>query len=129
MRCPVLVTFESDWRAARNLITTAVRTHAPDVEKSGATIRRQARSYHIKLGALTPIVYMTVRDSGVLLTARFLVVPQARRSTEEAIWTAILDGLGRSRRTSISPTRRHGPTSKARSSSEASSTRSRRLAG
>ena len=90
---PVLVTFESDWRAARNLITTAVRTHAPDVEKSGARIRRQARSYHIKLGALTPIVYMTVRDSGVLLTARFLVLPQARRSTEEAVWTAILDGM------------------------------------
>ncbi|MDH3306738.1 MAG: mechanosensitive ion channel family protein [Acidimicrobiia bacterium] len=90
---PVLVTFESDWRAARSIIQDAVQANASDVEKSGAQIRRTARSYHIKLGKLTPIVYMTVRDSGVLLTGRYLVNPRARRSTEEHIWTAILDGF------------------------------------
>lgn len=93
---PVLVTFESDWRAARALLTEVVQIHAPDIERSGARIRRQAMSYHIKLGTLTPIVYMTVRDSGVLLTARFLVDPRGRRSTEEHIWVAILDGLAAS---------------------------------
>lgn len=91
---PVLVTFESDWRRAEELLLDALRREAPDYERAaGAQIRAVAEDYHIKVGALTPTVYLTVRDSGVLLTARVLVEARQRRGVEERIWRAILDGF------------------------------------
>lgn len=91
---PVLVTFESDHRKARALIEAALKRHAPDVEATaGDRIRQTARSYHIRIGALTPTVYLTVRDSGILLTARYLVGARQRRNLEQAIWTQLLDAI------------------------------------
>lgn len=91
---PVLVTFESDRRLARSIIEQAVRNNAPDVESAaGSRIRETARNYHIKIGKLTPIVYMTVKDSGVLLTGRFLVGARQQRDVTQSIWDAILDGI------------------------------------
>lgn len=89
---PVLVTFESDWKLAEKLILEALEEHAPNVERSaGPMIRETARRYSIRIGALTPTVYVSVRDSGVLLTARFLVETRTRRGREDRIWRAILD--------------------------------------
>ena len=91
---PVLVTFESDWRRAESILLDVLRREAPDYERAaGAQIRAVAEDYHIKVGALTPTVYLTVRDSGVLLTARVLVEARQRRGVEERIWRAILDAL------------------------------------
>ncbi|MBM4143661.1 MAG: hypothetical protein FJ225_08745 [Lentisphaerae bacterium] len=42
------------------------------------------------LRKLTPIVYTSVRDSGVLLTIRYIVKPRERRGSENDIWEAIL---------------------------------------
>ena len=91
---PVLFTFESDRHRAQQILETALRDHAPDVERAaGSRIRETARSYHIKVGALTPIVYLSVKDSGVLLTCRFLVPARKQRDIAEAIWAAILDAI------------------------------------
>lgn len=91
---PVLVTFESDRNQARAIVEEAVRRNAPDVERAaGALIRETARRYHIKVGALTPIVYLSVKDSGVLFTARFLVEARQQRGFAERIWNTILDGI------------------------------------
>lgn len=91
---PVLITFESDWKAGKALLEQVVKDKAPDIEaRAGARIRDAARSYHIKLGVLTPTVYVTVRDSGVLLTARFLVDVRERRGHDQAIWEALLEGF------------------------------------
>jgi small-conductance mechanosensitive channel len=91
---PVLITFESDRRRARKIIEGAVLAHAPNLEQSaGSRIRETARSYHIKVGALTPIVYLTVKDSGILLTGRFLLGVRQQRGVTEAIWEAILTAL------------------------------------
>jgi hypothetical protein len=76
------------------MIEDAVHSHAPDVERTaGAVMRDTASSYHLRLGALTPIVYLTVKDSGVLFTARFLVEARTQRGIDERIWTAILDSI------------------------------------
>ncbi|MFZ6032443.1 MAG: hypothetical protein ACOYVE_03930 [Melioribacter sp.] len=40
---------------------------------------------------LTPIVYVSVKDSGVMLTLRYLTRTRQRRATENVIWQAILD--------------------------------------
>ena len=91
---PVLITFESDRRRAREIMEAALQKCAPNVEReAGALIRETARTYHIKLGALTPIVYLSVEDSGVLLTARFLVDARKQRNVTEALWEAILSGF------------------------------------
>ena len=91
---PVLVTFESDYRRAEAIIYEAMRGHVPNIEAQAAReIRDTARRYQIKLGALTPIVYLSVRDSGVLLTGRYLTEARGRRTIEQAVWRAALDGI------------------------------------
>jgi len=91
---PFLVTFESNWRTAEEVLRAALETHAPKLDrKDELQIRSTARRYQIKIGAVTPIVYLTVKDSGVLLTGRFLVDARGRRSTEELLWKAILDAI------------------------------------
>lgn len=92
---PVLVTFESDWRRAKQILSKIAEEHTEhfsvDAEEQ---IRRTARSYMIFYGKLTPIVYTTVRDSGVLLTMRFMCGPRTRRGVENTVWEAILDRFG-----------------------------------
>ena len=39
----------------------------------------------------TPTVYTSVRDSGVLLTIRYLCHPRQRRGSTQAIWEDVLD--------------------------------------
>ena len=56
-------------------------------------IRRAARKYLIVAGKLTPVIYTTVKDSGVMLTIRYLVDPRQRRGTEQKIWEDILDAF------------------------------------
>ena len=91
---PVLVTFESDWKKAKEILK---KITSEDIERlsDGAQeqIRSAANKYLIFYGALTPIVYTTVKDSGVMLTMRYLVNPRQRRSSEQKIWEAILDAF------------------------------------
>ena len=91
---PVLVTFESDWKLAERLIRDVLADVAPDVEgAAGTRIRETARRYSIRVGTLTPTVYVSVKDSGVLLTARYLVETRTRRGRADRMWRAILDAL------------------------------------
>ncbi len=91
---PVLVTFESDWRKAKQLLETIAHNKVEHLsEGAQAQIRRAAEKYLIFYGTLTPIVYTTVKDSGVLLTIRYMVNPRQRRTTEEQVWEAILDAF------------------------------------
>ena len=93
---PVLITFESDWKKAKEILN---KIASEDIEhlSDGAQeqIRSAANKYMIFYGALTPIVYTTVKDSGVMLTIRYLVNPRQRRSSEQKIWESILDAFDR----------------------------------
>ena len=42
---------------------------------------------------LTPVVYTTVKDSGVMLTIRYLTDPRKRRGSEQELWENILDAF------------------------------------
>ncbi len=89
---PVLVTFESNWEAAEEIVRDAVEAHALDMSQVNATrqLREAATSYQIRFTHLTPTVYLTVRDSGVLLTGRLLVPVRALRDVEQAVWKDVL---------------------------------------
>ena len=89
---PVLITFESDWRAAKSILLEIAEKHAAHhSEEAKERIREAAKRFMILYTTLTPIVYTSVEDSGVLLTIRFLCEPRKRRSTSEAMWEDILD--------------------------------------
>lgn len=89
---PVLITFESDWKKAKGILEVIVDDDsfvvAEEVERQ---VRRAASRYLIYSGKVTPIVYTSVRDSGVLLTVRYMTKPKTRRGTEQRLWEQILE--------------------------------------
>lgn len=91
---PVLVTFESDWRKAKKILRAIVDEQARDVtEEAEQAMRQVGRRFLIYYPTLTPTVYTSIQDSGVLLTVRHLCRPRQRRGTAEAIWERILDAF------------------------------------
>ena len=88
---PVLITFESDWQKTKKILGEIVNEKAEHLTKDAEKqVRKAAEKYLVFYGKFSPIVYTTVKDSGVLLTIRFLVDPRQRRKTEQDIWEAIL---------------------------------------
>ena len=89
---PVLLTFESDWRKAKEILQDIADEHLQDfVEEAQNQVRRATKSYLIYYKHLTPIVYTDVKDSGINLTIRHLSNPRRRRGIGQAIWEDILD--------------------------------------
>ena len=90
---PVRITFESDWRKAREIIQEALDQHAmSEAEVEAAEdIRRASRQFFIRYSTLSPTVYVAVRENGVLLTGRVLVASRRRRVIDHEIWEDILD--------------------------------------
>ena len=88
---PVMVTFESDWRKAKHILTTIAVKHAEHLTvQAEQELLAASQQYLINYRKLTPIVYTKVTDSGVQLTIRYLIEPRKRRGTEHAIWEEIL---------------------------------------
>ncbi|MBL7016806.1 MAG: mechanosensitive ion channel family protein [Kiritimatiellales bacterium] len=91
---PVLITFESDWKKAKDILREVAKKHTEALSAGAqAQIRRAAKKYLIVAGTLTPTVYTTVKDSGVMLTIRYIVDPRQRRGTEQKIWENILESF------------------------------------
>jgi len=88
---PVLVTFESDWKKAKDILTRIAFKHAEHLTaQAEQDLLSASRQYLINYTKLSPIVYTKATDSGVLLTIRYLIEPRKRRGTEHAIWEDIL---------------------------------------
>ena len=88
----VLVTFESDWEKAKQILQEISDKHLKDyVKEAQNQVSRAKKSYLIHYRYLTPTVYTDVQDSGIRLTIRHLSNPRRRRSLGEAIWEDILD--------------------------------------
>jgi small-conductance mechanosensitive channel len=91
---PVLFTFESDWKKAKEMLTRIAFKHAEHLTaRAEQDLLAASRQYLINYTKLTPIVYTKATDSGVLLTIRYLIEPRKRRGTEHAIWEDILTEL------------------------------------
>jgi small-conductance mechanosensitive channel len=87
----VLVTFESDWKKAKDILQKIADRHLQDsVNHAEKQLRRAKKSYLIHYQYLTPIVYTDVQDSGVCLTVRHLSDPRKRRGISERIWEDML---------------------------------------
>jgi small-conductance mechanosensitive channel len=91
---PVLVTFESDWRKAKALLFEIGNRHAEHLtQEAERKVREASARMMIFYRTLTPTVYTSVKDCGVLLTIRYLCGPRERRSTEQAIWEDVLNAF------------------------------------
>jgi small-conductance mechanosensitive channel len=88
----ILVTFESDWKAAREIIKDVAMTLyeeiVPDLRRGFESLESE---YAFRLGSTAPFVYTEIADSGVMLTLRNLCPVRSRRSTTDRISTEILD--------------------------------------
>ncbi|MBN1881968.1 MAG: mechanosensitive ion channel family protein [Deltaproteobacteria bacterium] len=88
---PVLLTFESDWQKAKEILKEIVDANALHLtERAERKVRQAARRFLIFYTNLTPAVYTSVKESGVLLTIRYLCAPRDRRTSEQDIWEDIL---------------------------------------
>jgi small-conductance mechanosensitive channel len=90
----VLITFESDWNKAKKVLQEIAAKHAAHLSKGAQKQLLQAsRKFMIFYTKLTPIVYTSVKESGIELTIRYLCLPQKRRSSQQAIWEDILNAF------------------------------------
>lgn len=88
---PVLITFESNWQKAKNILTEIINTHAEKLSETMVKeIKEASRRFMIHYTHLTPIVYTKVKDFGVLLTIRYLSQIRNRRGSEQTLWEEIL---------------------------------------
>ncbi len=88
---PVVVTFESDWKQAKQILGNIAVKHAEHLTaQAEQELLAASQQYLINYRKLTPIVYTSVVDYGVQLTIRYLIEPRKRRGTEHAIWEDIL---------------------------------------
>lgn len=88
---PILLTFESNWEKAKELLGKIANEHGEHLSgEAEKRVKRAAKKFMIFYSKLTPIVWTSVKDSGVLLTIRYLCDPRKRRSSEQAIWEDIL---------------------------------------
>lgn len=91
---PVLITFESNWKKAKQILTDIVNHHGIMLShEAERQIKEAAKRFLIFYSKLTPIVYTSVKDSGVMLTMRYMCNPRERRITEEKIWEDVLNNF------------------------------------
>lgn len=92
---PVPITFESNWKAAREILTSIAQRHGEQVTaEAERQIEEAAQRYVIYYSKLTPAVYTSHAPNGITLTIRYLCDPRRRRGTTHAIWEDILEAFG-----------------------------------
>lgn len=88
---PVVITFESNWVKAKNILENIVGEFAQNNSKLAAQKAKEAaRRFYINYTIFTPIVYTDVIEYGVTLTVRYLCEPRKRRDSEAELWENIL---------------------------------------
>lgn len=88
----LVVTFRSNWQAAREIMLSMAEVSAEIVEQQAKEeIRRMARDYLVHYSILTPFVYVRIVPNGVQLTLRYLCEARKRRGTEHALTMSILE--------------------------------------
>ncbi|MGH7544491.1 MAG: mechanosensitive ion channel family protein [Gemmatimonadota bacterium] len=86
-----LVTHESDWEQARDLIEEIGReVTAPHRAEVDSGFRRLGDRYAFRPGITTPIVYVSIAESGIDLKLRYLTHVRQRRTSRDEISRRVL---------------------------------------
>lgn len=92
----IIVTFESNWQEGKRILAKVVKTHSEQFsQEAEKSIKEASKQFMIFYSQLTPTVYTSVADNGVVLTMRYLCNPKMRRGSEENMWEAILEEFGK----------------------------------
>lgn len=87
----VTLTSESDWQKAKQIVENiASRVSQEFIGEAKEKSDEIARRFHINLGTLTPIVYVSIGERGVDLLLRYLTAIRKRRMTNDQISREIL---------------------------------------
>ncbi|HSK18386.1 MAG TPA: mechanosensitive ion channel domain-containing protein [Longimicrobiales bacterium] len=90
----IVVTFESNWRAAKQLLLDAAERHGHSLnDEAEAEVLALGRRFMIFYSTLAPTVYTRVSERGIAFAVRYVCDPRARRDSEQAIWEAALDSF------------------------------------
>lgn len=82
----VVLTHESDWERARELLLEQALPLYQDIEqRTIAAAERMARQYAYRRGVTTPFVYVKLLRDGIQLSLRYLCEPRRRRGTAHDI--------------------------------------------
>ena len=101
------LTFESDWKKAKAILEDIAKDLAVDLKKGESAVRRRDDDrFLIRYRKLTPIVYTSVADAGILLTLRYICGPRERRGTGAALWEKILERFAAEPDIDFAPTQR-----------------------
>ena len=88
---PVVVTFESNWRKAKELLIEIINEYCKEYEDQLKRELRQAKKdYPINYTYITPTIYTTSLDHGISLTIRYLVATRRIRQSNHELWEKIL---------------------------------------
>lgn len=89
---PVLVTFESDWKKAKEILCQiAAEQSRPLIPLAESKLKQSSRQFVVLSPKLESTVFTSVEASGVLLTVRHLCEPRHKRDSNQQIWEAILE--------------------------------------
>ena len=92
---PVLVTFESNWEKAKEILTEIAFNKVKDRRQiAEQKLKQEQYKYPIRYSKLEPVVYTSVKDSGIMLTIRYLCEPRNRRNSEQEVWEEALHRFG-----------------------------------
>ena len=87
----VLITFESNWEKAKKILLDIIQANSANLtEAAKIKLMEASRKFMIFYNTLSPNVYVKVKDSGVMLTMRYICEPKKRRLTEHQIWESVL---------------------------------------
>jgi small-conductance mechanosensitive channel len=91
----VMVTFDSDWEKAEKIVLKVVEDDFnQQQEQIRERLHRARRRLDLTYTYITPKVYVTIADSGVLLTARYLVRARRRRTLDDVVTREVLRRFG-----------------------------------
>lgn len=94
----VVVTFESNWKKAQEIMLQHAQKEAERLSKEVARrIKKMSEQYFIYYEKLTPIVYVKIVDNGVELSLRYLTEVKGRRKYRDILNRAILDEFEKDR--------------------------------
>jgi len=90
----VPITYDSDWRQAREIMLTIVRQEVTEITKlAEAEIERLGEKYYFPKKVVEPSVYITPTDNWLTFNIRYVTYVKERRAVRNRIYTLIVERL------------------------------------
>ena len=88
------ITYDSDWRQARDIILSLVRQDVADITKlAEEEIGRLGEKYYFPKKVVEPSVYITPTDNWITFHVRYVTYVKDRRMVRNRIYTLIIERL------------------------------------